>query len=109
MANTNVMQNEWQYGLCECYRNPGICMKVCCCGPCVICSNGDAVGKDGCGWCLIVCCIPWVANAIFRTAAREQYGIEGDECQDWGLGLFCDACVICQTAAEHEERRGNGN
>ena len=28
MANTNVMQNEWQYGLCECYRNPGICMKV---------------------------------------------------------------------------------
>ena len=25
---TNIVQNEWQYGLCECYRNPGICCKV---------------------------------------------------------------------------------
>ena len=28
MANPSLMQNEWQYGLCECYRNPGICCKV---------------------------------------------------------------------------------
>ena len=26
--NPNIVQNEWQYGICECYKNPGICMKV---------------------------------------------------------------------------------
>ena len=33
-------------------------------------------GNEGCGWCLISCCFPWVALSIFRTAARDQYGIE---------------------------------
>ena len=80
---TNIVQNEWQYGLCECYRNPGICCKVYCCGPCVICNNGEAVEKDGCVWCLISCCLPDVAAALFRSSAREKYGIEGDECEDW--------------------------
>ena len=79
-------------------------------------------GKDGCMWCLMSCCFPWVANSIFRTSARERYGIEvschasvpchtlmsrvtqGDEMADWGLGVCCEALVICQTAAEHEER-----
>ena len=92
-------------------------------------------GNEGCGWCLISCCFPWVALSIFRTAARDQYGIEvrpsrvtlcshvtcnftcnvtlprvqGDECEDWALGLLCGACVTCQTAAEHEERKAARN
>ena len=119
---TNIVQNEWQYGLCECYRNPGTCCKVFCCSPCVVCNNGEAVEKDGCLWCLISCCLPDIASALFRSSAREKYGIEGDECEDWVshlsvssvsslsglspqvLGCFCTPCVVCQTAAEHEER-----
>merc|ERR1711879_42531 len=42
--------------------------------------------------------------ALFRTAAIEQYGIEGEEMNDWGLGICCGPLVVCQTAAEHEER-----
>ena len=80
---TNIVQNEWQYGLCECYRNPGICCKVFCCSPCVTCNNGEAVEKDGCVWCLISCCLPDIASALFRSSAREKYGIEGEECEDW--------------------------
>jgi len=105
--NPNIVQNEWQYGICECYKNPGICMKTWCCMPCVTCSNGEAVGKDGMGWCLIVCCLPWVATAIFRSAAREKYGIEGGEMEDWVCGICCGPLVDCQTAAEHEERNNN--
>ena len=80
------------------------------------------MGKDGMGWCLIVCCLPWVATAIFRSAAREQYGIEvishhqgeisenvckGGEMEDWMCGICCGPLVDCQTAAEHEERNNN--
>ena len=84
--------------------------------------------KDGCVWCLISCCLPDIASALFRSSAREKYGIEGDECEDWVsvscltissllslsrwspqvLGCFCTPCVVCQTAAEHEERGQTG-
>jgi len=106
MANPNIIQNEWQYGVCECYQNLGICCKGYFCGPCLICDNGEAVGKDGCGWCMITCCFPWVSASLFRTAAREKYGIEGEEWQDWAMGVCCTPFVSCQTAAEHEERNG---
>lgn len=86
---TNIVQNEWQYGLCECYRNPGICCKVFCCSPCVTCNNGEAVEKDGCVWCLISCCLPDIASALFRSSAREKYGIEGEECEDWVSVATC--------------------
>ena len=39
-----------------------------------------------------------------RSGAREKYGIEGEECEDWLLSCCFTACVVCQTAAEHEER-----
>ena len=76
-------------------------------------------------WCLMSCCFPWVASSIFRTAARERYGIEvschahchvlmshvtqGEEMADWGLGICCGPLVVCQTAAEHEERNNPRN
>ena len=90
---TNIVQNEWQYGLCECYRNPGTCCKVFCCSPCVVCNNGEAVEKDGCLWCLISCCLPDIASALFRSSAREKYGIEGDECEDW-VSLPCSSLLL---------------
>ena len=76
------------------------------CGPCLTCDNGQAVGKDGCIWCLISCYFPWAATSIFRTTAREMYGIEGSEGEDWALGICCGPFVNCQTAAEIEEREG---
>ena len=29
---------------------------------------------------------------------------QGEEMADWGLGICCGPLVVCQTAAEHEER-----
>ena len=72
------------------------------------CDNGQALGKDGCVWCLISCYFPWAAISIFRTTAREMYGIEGSEAEDWALGICCGPLVNCQTAAEIEEREMAG-
>merc|ERR1712012_380136 len=107
MNKTKIVQNEWQYGICECYRNPGICCKVCFWPLCVTCANGDAVDHQGCFWCLMTTFVPCVSISIFRSATREQYGIEGTGVGDWLSGVLCPHLVTCQTAAEHEERTGN--
>ena len=116
------MQNGWQYGLFDCHQNPVLCCKVWLCIPCIVCDNGEvklalfiynqqphhqpsqAVGKDGCVWCLLSCYFPWVATSLFRTSARELYGIEGSEGEDWLVGIFCTPCTVCQTAQEILER-----
>ena len=32
--------------------------------------------------------------------------VQGEEWQDWAMGVCCTPFVSCQTAAEHEERNG---
>ena len=64
--------------------------------------------KSGCVWCLLACCVPWLATSVFRTAARDKYGIEGSEMEDWICGCCCGPIVNCQTAAEIEERTAAG-
>ena len=34
---------------------------------------------------------------------------QGEEMADWGLGICCGPLVVCQTAAEHEERNNPRN
>ena len=82
----------------------------------MLCSNGEAVGnifylhqvlfyhsckgKDGCMWCLMSCCFPWVASSIFRTAARDRYGIEVS-CHK----LMSHDMMSCVTNLCHASRR----
>ena len=119
--SVELMQNGWQYGVCDCHQNPGLCCKGWWCTPCLICDNGEvrlalsiiyqqlhplaqAVGKDGCVWCLLSCCLPWAATSLFRSSTRELYGIEGSEGEDWLVGILCTPCTACQTAQEILER-----
>ena len=40
---------------------------------------------------------------LLRSAAREKYGIEGDDLGDAVYSWCCTPCVNCQTAVEIEK------
>eukprot|EP00088_Acartia_fossae_P018160 TRINITY_DN20458_c0_g1_i1.p1 TRINITY_DN20458_c0_g1~~TRINITY_DN20458_c0_g1_i1.p1 ORF type:complete len:124 (-),score=21.99 TRINITY_DN20458_c0_g1_i1:108-479(-) len=100
----SMTQNEWQNGTFGCFSDPMTCVKGYFCAPCMICQNGEKVGKGGAVYFLLSCCFPVCAISMFRTATREKYGIDGSDAMDWGLGICLPACTNCQMALEHKAR-----
>jgi len=101
---TDIIQNEWNVKWFELWKDIPNCLKAVCCGPCTICWNLEALGKEkGFGW-FLACCSPMAGVAIARTLTREKYGIEGTDMQDWCLSCCCGACSEFQVAAEIKKR-----
>ncbi|XP_023323114.1 cornifelin homolog [Eurytemora carolleeae] len=101
-----LVQNEWQSGVCGCCGDIKICFKGFCCNGLMwmTCENAEKAGHDELTWALLSCLIPSLASPLIRTATREMYGIEGSVVSDWIFGCFCTNCVNTQMAMEHKAR-----
>ena len=64
--------------------------------------------SQGFVWYLVCCGFTTPAIAMARTQAREKYGIEGEEMNDWCLSCFCPGCSEFQVAAEIQKRKEAG-
>ncbi|XP_021909970.1 protein PLANT CADMIUM RESISTANCE 2-like [Carica papaya] len=112
----HVTQQEWSTGFCDCCSDVPNCCLTCWC-PCVTfgriaeivdrgstsCGASGALyvilsALTGCG-CLYSYC--------YRTKMREQYNIEGNDCQDCLAHFFCELCALTQQYRELQNRGYN--
>ena len=114
-----VPKNDWEYGLCDCYRQPAFCCGSFCC-PCVAFASVATRSKlsaccksipNPCQWILYSICffIPFGANvllAISRAFTAKRYGIRAYfPCSNLCINICCAPCSLCQIHNELQFQR----
>ncbi|TRY63546.1 hypothetical protein TCAL_08303 [Tigriopus californicus] len=102
----DVVQNEWQQGELQCFKDPMTMLFGWFCSLCLVCKNAKDLGESVPMYCCLSCFCPVVGICLLRQKTRERYGIEGDTTKDVLCSCCCSACVNCQTASEIKAREG---
>ncbi|XP_072016854.1 uncharacterized protein [Amphiura filiformis] len=90
----------WDYGLCGCFSNIGLCL-VAYFVPCyIVGKTAETVGSSCC-----CCCILWLfiypfVTCHIRGKVRANKEIGGGVCSDFFCSLFLPCLVIPQMAQE---------
>ncbi|KAK9105939.1 hypothetical protein Scep_022783 [Stephania cephalantha] len=101
----------WSTGLCDCNEDTGNCFLTCFC-PCISFGRIAEIADEGsfsCG----ACCALYVLvhlltsrlgavllSCVYRRKLKKQYNLEGNDCTDFCLHLWCSPCATCQEYRE---------
>ncbi|CAH1248288.1 PLAC8 [Branchiostoma lanceolatum] len=94
VTTVGPQKRDWSSGLGECCKDPSTCL----CSflnPFYICQILSRMDENRC-----VGCFYTAALFAMRTKMREQYGIQGDMCNDACTSWFCSCCVLAQLSRE---------
>ncbi|XP_002128750.2 cornifelin homolog [Ciona intestinalis] len=84
----------WRSGICDCYKNCGVCMCVYCFQPCYTVGLAQRMGES--------CCVGMITPGMsaLRTKFRMTHGIQGTVLEDACVSMFCSPCAACQLGNE---------
>ncbi|XP_006813811.1 uncharacterized protein LOC102804618 [Saccoglossus kowalevskii] len=96
------MSGEWSNGLCNCFRDCGLCIVTYLLPFYTAGKNAEAVGEGCCLYALLymIPLVQFFSGAKIRGMIRESRGIIGSRTNDMLLHLFCPFCALIQEAQE---------
>eukprot|EP00741_Cyanophora_paradoxa_P012586 tig00020614_g12162.t1 len=118
------METEYRTGLCDCHKDPKLCIMSWCWPQVVMGLTDfklDKTKKEAIAITYAMdCCFPCMCTGLGwfglgtimigtakRAKIRHTYGIEGDSCKDRCTLCFCTCCAVAQDARE-VKMRGEG-
>lgn len=105
------MQHAWHYDIFGCFGDLPVMFDVCCCTPCNIARQCEAVkGTENrlnvplCLGALILSPLAPLFTCVLRLKVVEKYGLDERTPKTVLFGLCCAACSTCQTYREQSVR-----
>eukprot|EP00243_Klebsormidium_subtile_P011235 TRINITY_DN62_c0_g1_i1.p1 TRINITY_DN62_c0_g1~~TRINITY_DN62_c0_g1_i1.p1 ORF type:complete len:194 (+),score=20.18 TRINITY_DN62_c0_g1_i1:88-669(+) len=104
-----VAPSEWQAGLCEWYKDFGLCIVTCCC-PCITFGQTAEIIDNGITSCASAAAICFLIQAVagcgclyscgFRSKLRAKFGLPASPCNDCCTHWCCSCCAFIQEYRE---------
>lgn len=106
--------DDFNYGLCDCLKDPSYCLMTSCCPLIRIAHTNAVAGVCGfwetlmCLWCSTALCGlgPCCLNVYFRIHVKENMGIEDHCVNDMCLAWLCLPCITGQQALAVDDAMG---